>query len=74
MSSTVIFAQSIPVPLRKAITERREAAIELQCEICRGLSPKAFRLIDRVADLNRSLRAREWLPRIKDFDPIAMGM
>lgn len=74
MSDTILFDQSIPKPLRHAIRERRKAAIELQYEILNGITPQAFRLIDHVADLNRSLRNREWLPRVAGFDPIALGM
>ena len=75
MTETVLPDSAIPKPLREAIRRRRNAAIALHQEIHMfGLSPKVFQLVDRLSDLNRSLRQREWIPRPAGFDPISLGM
>ena len=66
---------SIPRLLRVTIRRRRNAAFALEAAIRQhGLCPRAYELIDRVAEINRSLRSREWLPRVAEFDPILLGM
>ena len=74
MTEHVISDSAIPEPLRAAIRQRRNLALCLQHTISRGIGPEAFQLAEKLADLNRSLRQREWIPRVAGFDPIALGM
>lgn len=71
--ATAIPDSAIPKPLRDAIRERRRAAIELETAVRAGLTPRVFVLAEKLADLNRSLRSHDWLPRVAGFDPIALG-
>ena len=73
MKPAVVADQAIPKSLREAISRRRKLALKLQAALWAGVTPEAFRLVDQLADLNRSIRQREWLPRVPGFDPIEMG-
>ncbi len=74
MTKTTIPDSAIPKALREALDQRRRAAFALREAISLGICPSVFQLVDQLADMNRSLRQREWLARVTGFDPIAMGM
>lgn len=65
----VMIDSAIPKALREAIRQRRRLAMELQHTIVQGITPKVFDLVERLADLNRSIRNRDWLPRVPVSQP-----
>lgn len=65
---------SIPKRLRQAIRLRQRALFTLREASFHGLGFRVVTLAKRVTDLNRYIQQREWLARVQDFDPIALGM